>query len=271
MVKISACLVIHNEEKNISRCLKSVKGVVDEIIIAHDGECSDRTLEICRAYGAKIFMRPYAGFMEAHLPFCFNEARGDWLLRIDGDEYLSDELRNNLRILAQAEEVGAYEFLWPIWDGKKYLTKQWPRKRCLFKKNSISFLGMPHYLANVSGKIKKCNFILEHRPDYYNLAWPVFLSKWIGWSKIQARLYLKDFSDIKKYNYKDNSWPNLIKLRKNVPLILVPFEFIITLYNNLVNGAWREGVAGFLYSLYCGIYRIMVNYYVYLYKKNKIN
>ncbi len=267
MPKISACLVIYNEEARIKKCIDSLIGAVDEIIVVHDGECCDNTLKICRDYNAKIFIRPHAGFMEAHLPFCFDLAQGDWLLRIDADEYLSPELRNNLKILVGDGDVSAYELLWPIWDGKKYLTKQWPRKRCLFKKNKISFLGIPHYVINVEGKIKKCDFTIEHKPDYNSLAWPIFLSKWIAWSKIQAQAYLKNFSCIEKYNYNGNSWSSLIKLRRKIPLLLMPFEFSITLYKNLISGAWEEGRVGFLYSLYCGIYRVMVKNYIFLYKK----
>ena len=41
---ISACLVVHNEEKLIGRCLESIKNLVDEIIVVHDGPCQDKTL-----------------------------------------------------------------------------------------------------------------------------------------------------------------------------------------------------------------------------------
>ncbi|MDD4900600.1 MAG: methyltransferase domain-containing protein [Patescibacteria group bacterium] len=267
--KISACLVVHNEEKYIARCLESIYGAVDEIIVVHDGECADKTLAICKKYTDKIFIRNHAGVAEPHRPFSFRQASGEWILRIDADEFLSAELKEHIKNLVSDNSIGAYEFLWPIWDGKKYLTKQWPRKKCLFRKDQASFLGMPHYVANIHGKVEKCDFILEHRPDYNNLAWTVFKIKWIGLSKIQARIYCKKFSDIQKYNYSGDSWPRIIKLRKRVPLILIPFEFIVTLFNNLVSGAWRGGYAGFLYSLYCAIYRVMVNYYIFLYKRVK--
>ena len=41
---ISACLVVYNEEKVIRQCLDSIKGFVDEIILVHDGQCTDKTL-----------------------------------------------------------------------------------------------------------------------------------------------------------------------------------------------------------------------------------
>jgi glycosyltransferase involved in cell wall biosynthesis len=119
MEKISACLVVYNEEKLIRRCLESLRDVVDEIILVHDGECTDRTLEIAKEYGAKIFVRDHKGFCEHHRPFCCKQASYNWILQIDADEFLSAELRNNLRSLVSNQEVSAYELLWPFWDGKK--------------------------------------------------------------------------------------------------------------------------------------------------------
>jgi Glycosyltransferases involved in cell wall biogenesis len=68
--KISACIVVYNEEKVIKRCLDSIKNVVDEIILVHDGPCKDRTLEIAKRYTNKIFIRPHVGMMESTSCFC---------------------------------------------------------------------------------------------------------------------------------------------------------------------------------------------------------
>ncbi len=58
---ISACLVIHNERVLLRRCLESIKHVVSEIIVVHDGECSDDSLKMAKEYGAKIFQRQFIG------------------------------------------------------------------------------------------------------------------------------------------------------------------------------------------------------------------
>ena len=88
---ISACLVVYNEEAVIERCLQSIKGQVDEIIVVHDGPCADKTLEIAKRYTDKIFVRDHAGVMEAHLVFAFQQAQSEWLFRIDADEFLDVE------------------------------------------------------------------------------------------------------------------------------------------------------------------------------------
>jgi len=182
--KISACLVIYNEEKKIKRCLDSLVGVVDEIVVIHDGECKDKSLEIAKKYTNRVYVMEHAGEAEVHRPFSFKMAKNKWLLQIDADEFLSSELKNNLNKIINVNSIDAYEFLWPIWDGKKYISKSWPYKRCLFKKNKISFLGVPHYVVEVTGNIKKSDLILEHRPDKINYSWASFRIKWIKWAKV---------------------------------------------------------------------------------------
>lgn len=266
MSKISACLVVYNEEAKIKKCLQSLKDAVDEIIVVHDGECRDNTLKICYDYGAKVFTCFHAGFMEAHLPFCFSNAKGDWLLRIDADEYLSERLKNNLRALTEAEGVDAYKFLWPIYDGKRFVTSGWPYKLCFFKRDKVSFLGVIHYLPEINGHIRKCDYKLIHQPDYNNFSWTCFKGKWIKWAKIQAGNYFKEFNQIAKFNYLKNDWPSKIKLRKKYPIMLMPFEFFSTFIKDLILGGYKEFFIGYKSALMYACYRIMVNYYIFLKK-----
>lgn len=267
--RISACLVVFNEEKAIERCLDSIKDVVDEIIIVYDGECGDKTLEICRKYTDKIFIQDHIGEAEPHRAFGFSHASGDWILQIDADEFLSADLKKSIRNLAENKFVDAYEFLWPLWDGKNYITKNWPRKRCLFRKEKISFLGIPHYVAQVNGAIKKNKLILEHRPPVNYFVWKFFKIKYFKWAKIQAEYYLKNFKDIKKYNYHKNDWSLKIKLRAKFPMLLLPAEFIVTLLKNLSSGGYKEGIIGYKYALMISLYRVMVNYYIFIEKLKK--
>jgi glycosyltransferase involved in cell wall biosynthesis len=264
---ISVCIIAYNEEKVIKRCLNSIKDVVDEIIVVHDGDCLDKTLEICREYGAKIFIRPHYGAMEFHAPFCFKQAKGDWILRIDADEFLSEELRKGIINLTNKKDISAYEFLWPLWDGQRKLTINWPHKLCLFQKESVSFLGIVHFLPEIKGKIKKSCLVLEHRPDYNNFTWRIFKNKWLSWAKLQALMYLKKFEEVDKFNYKGDNWPPKIKIRIRFPIILMPFEFLITFLKSLTSGGWTGyWLIKFKVAFMLGVYRTMVNYYIFIYK-----
>jgi len=125
MCNISACIVVRNEEKLIKRCLESIVEVVDEIIVVHDGECGDKTIEICKKFNARVFVRKKRyNSAEPHRPFSYRKARFEWIFQIDADEYLSEGLRKEIPRLARDENVSAYEFLWPIWDEEKQITER---------------------------------------------------------------------------------------------------------------------------------------------------
>jgi glycosyltransferase involved in cell wall biosynthesis len=266
MTKISACLVVKNEEKLIGRCLESLVGAVDEIIIVHDGLCVDKTVEIGKQYKARIFVQEDFINCNPHRPFSFEQASHEWILQIDADEYLSADLAKNMRSLVQNSEIDAYEFLWPIWSGEKYLTKKWPHKRCLLKKSKASFLGIPNYVPDIEGNIRKSDLILEHRPLYDNFSFVIFKKKLLPKSRMQAGIYLKEFREIRKFNCAQFDWPKKIKLRRRFPLLLAPLEFIITVYKNLSSGAWREGVTGWKIAFMFGVYRLAMNYYIFIEK-----
>ena len=256
-------MVVHDEERLIARCLESLKDVTDEIIVVHDGPCADKTLAICEQFGAKIFRRDFHGEAEPHRPFSFQQASGDWILQIDADEYLSSELRQNIRLLAENEAVAAYEFVWPLWDGKRAISSSWPRKRCFFRKNQASFLGLPHFVVEVKGRIKRSNLVLGHEPEYNNYEWLKFKTKWLPWAKMQAEYYLKNFGVIEKFNYYQSDWPRAVRLRKKIPLIILPVDFILVFFRTLLSGAYRQGLIGFQVALMQGTYRAAVDYYLY--------
>jgi glycosyltransferase involved in cell wall biosynthesis len=93
-VKISVALITLNEEVNLPRTLESVKPLVrdgqGEIIIVDSGS-TDRTLDIARSFGAKIFSESWKGFA-AQKNSAMEKASGDWVLQLDADEVLEAEL-----------------------------------------------------------------------------------------------------------------------------------------------------------------------------------
>src|SRR5438105_9189521 len=76
---ISACIVVRNEGQLIRRCLESLAGAVAELIVVHDGPCDDDTVAIAEQFGCRVFVRPRYGHCERHLPFAYQQARGEWL------------------------------------------------------------------------------------------------------------------------------------------------------------------------------------------------
>ncbi|MFN9801337.1 MAG: glycosyltransferase family 2 protein, partial [Bacteroidota bacterium] len=91
MPTISAAIITYNEEKNIRRCLESLQGVADEIVVVDSGS-TDSTAALCSAYGVRILVHPFEGHIQQK-NYALNQCTGDWILSLDADEALSPELR----------------------------------------------------------------------------------------------------------------------------------------------------------------------------------
>jgi GT2 family glycosyltransferase/acetyltransferase-like isoleucine patch superfamily enzyme/2-polyprenyl-3-methyl-5-hydroxy-6-metoxy-1,4-benzoquinol methylase/Flp pilus assembly protein TadD len=85
---LSLCMIVKNEEQHLARCLLSATPAVDEIIIVDTGS-TDRTKEIARAYGAKVFDFPWTNDFSNARNHSLSQASGDWILVLDADEVIS--------------------------------------------------------------------------------------------------------------------------------------------------------------------------------------
>ncbi len=107
-MKISATIITFNEEKNIKRCLESLEEVVNEIVIV-DSFSTDKTIEICKLYTSKIYQQSFEGY-GSQKNFATNKSQNDWILSIDADEVLSQELKNSISKLKENSNFDAYTF-----------------------------------------------------------------------------------------------------------------------------------------------------------------
>lgn len=93
-VKLSVAIIAMNEERNIERCLASVHGIADEVVVVDSGS-TDRTLEICAAHGARVVHQAFLGHIEQK-NLAWSLTTGTHVLSLDADEALSDALRASL-------------------------------------------------------------------------------------------------------------------------------------------------------------------------------
>lgn len=105
-IKISACIITLNEEKNIARCINSLNEFVDEVIVV-DSFSKDQTVSIAEGLGAKVIQRPFKGYGDQKL-FAEQQASNEWLMTIDADEAASPELKNSILNLPEEPEYDAY-------------------------------------------------------------------------------------------------------------------------------------------------------------------
>lgn len=103
---LSLCMITKDEADALPRCLESVKGIVDEIVVVDTGS-TDETPQIAEGYGAKVIRFTWTGSFSDARNESLKHATGEWILWLDADEALAEGKENLRRILEQApEEVG---------------------------------------------------------------------------------------------------------------------------------------------------------------------
>jgi len=232
MNKLSVVIATKNEEKNIKDCLESVKWA-DEIIIV-DEFSSDNTVEICKEYTDKIFqIAPETRASQKN--FGIKKATGDWVLSLDSDERISPELEKEIKATIESIEFEGFRarfktyflgrwirhFGWfeyggiRLFKGKKYFTSSKYNAQIALEGN-IGFLKEPiiHYSYNsLTQYFEKVNrYTTDHAEDLFRKG---------------VRIKLSNFF-----------WYFFIK-----PIIL-------TLRRYFLKSGYKEGVYGFLLSVF---------------------
>lgn len=156
-MRLSVVIITHNEEANIRRTLESVLPLVrdgqGEIIIV-DSESTDRTVEIARELGAKVFVEAWKGFA-AQKNSALEKAVGEWVLSLDADESLEPGLINNIE-----QAFNNHAFAGFYLRRKNYFLNRWmkhggfaEKKLRLFKREGGHFKDVPvHEVVEVNGR-----------------------------------------------------------------------------------------------------------------------
>lgn len=108
MTKLSAVIITLNEEKNIARCLESLQGVADEIIVV-DSFSADRTATICKEFGATFLLHPFQGHIQQK-NYAVEKTSHPLVLALDADEALSEELKASVMEVKTNRKHDAYQF-----------------------------------------------------------------------------------------------------------------------------------------------------------------
>lgn len=103
---LSIVVMTYNEEENIGRCLESVLGLGDEILVL-DSYSTDATVDIARHFGARIERCPFDSYVNQKTRL-IQLAEYDWVLTIDADEYLSPELKSSILQARATSEYDGY-------------------------------------------------------------------------------------------------------------------------------------------------------------------
>ncbi|MCY7410382.1 MAG: glycosyltransferase family 2 protein [Chitinophagales bacterium] len=143
---LSATIITFNEEKNIGRCIDSLNGVADEIIVV-DSFSADATEKICNSKNVRFIQHKFDGHIQQK-NFAMEQATHPMVLSLDADECLSNELKKSLLRIKQQPEFDGY-----FMNRKNNFCGKWirhcgwypDRKLRLWKKEIGSWGGMnPH-------------------------------------------------------------------------------------------------------------------------------
>ena len=164
MPVLTAILIAYNEEQDLPRALTSLAGIADEIILLDSGS-TDRTCEIARALGARVYHRHLDGFAEQK-NYAASFSSNDWILSIDCDHELSSELRASmLAWKQQIPEKNAYEILlFTNYLGGWIRHSGWyPEfKVLLYRRDKGKFAGALHERIHVDGPVGRLSGHLFH-------------------------------------------------------------------------------------------------------------
>ncbi len=164
-MEISAVIITFNEEKRLEPALKSLAGLVSEIIVV-DSFSTDNTVRLAKKYTNKVFQRKWTDYSDQK-NYANTRASFPWILSLDADERISPELREEI-LEVKKEEPECDGFLIPrqvYYLGKWIRHSGWypDRKLRLFRKDRARWEGeFVHERLVIEGKIQKLNGSIHH-------------------------------------------------------------------------------------------------------------
>ena len=213
MPGLSLVVCLHKERDLLERLLKRAAGCYDELVVVHDGPDETDVRSVAEGYGGRFFERPRRFSQEHHWPFAWEQARHDWILRWDVDEFPSEELRAWLSDFRARPEpdarVSGFTCVLPLWDGERARTKSWPRRIALVHRRRVRYFGMPEQPPVPDGTLTPLGLVLHHQPlrRCYGLRYSVARPKVRRWHAEIGRALLGKPTDLPCWRWEDPSWP----------------------------------------------------------------
>jgi len=162
LIELSAAIITKNEEQRLPDCLKSLS-FVNEIIVVDSGS-TDRTVEIAKAFGCRVYVEDWKGY-GPQKNSAIEKCNDDWVLILDADERVTEETREVIIKTLKGPTADAYSF-----RRKNYLHGRWlrhsgywpDRQVRLVNKNKGQFQGFIHEKWVTKGHIHGLDAHIEH-------------------------------------------------------------------------------------------------------------
>jgi len=162
---LSVVIITKNEQDKIARCLKTVDWA-DEIVVVDDLS-TDRTVEICQEFGAKVISHKSCGNFDRQRNIGMDNARGEWILQMDADEVIPEDLKEAIeKAISQNSEFCGFQFRrknFFLGHFMRYGGFYGPYSLKLFKKSCGRYVGHSvHETLKVEGKIGTIEADINH-------------------------------------------------------------------------------------------------------------
>lgn len=206
MAKISVVINTLNEERNLPRALTSIKDFADEVVVC-DMYSDDKTVEIAKKFGAKVYDHKRTAFVEPARNFALSKATSDWILILDADEEVVASLNQKLKNIVEEDSVDYVRIPRKNIIFGKWLrhSRWWPDYNIrFFKKGKVIWDGKIHSVPKTLGQGIDLEARQENALIHYNyLSLDQYLERLTRYSRIQADQLIEN-------GYKF-SWQDLIR------------------------------------------------------------
>lgn len=247
---ISVVLATYNEEKNLDRCLNSVKDFADEVIVV-DGSSTDKTRELAKKLGAKVHKTTNKANFHINKQLAMDKAKGSLVLQLDADEVVDQELASFIKKIAKELKQNKPKEDQPVaWWVKrknyfmgKFLKKggQYPDPviRLYLKGKARLPQKDIHEQMKVDGPEGWAEGHLLH---YSNPTFSEYIRKWSAYTSFKATQLKEDKTRL--------SLINSVKY-----LFWLPTFTFLSLF--VRHKGFLDGVEGFIFALFSGLHHPM--------------
>ncbi len=238
-MKLSLCLAVYNEEKNIHYPLGSGIDLVDEVVVV-DGGSTDKTVEIAKSYGKKVRIIETTNPKNFHInkQKAVDAAKGEWILQLDADEELSPELKKE--ISSATCRYNGYYIPRKNWFLSRFLMKGgvYPDYVLrLYKKEGAHFnTDEVHENIKIKGEVGYLQNAILH---YSDPTFSRYIARWQRYTSFDAE---KLYRESKKSGYK----PSAIAY-----LVIKPIGWFLKTYFR--HKGFMDGLPGFIFHFFSSV------------------
>lgn len=242
-MKLTVVVLTHNDEERIVDCLESVQ-FADELLVVDDYS-QDRTIELAKQFTKNVLNHELRNNFANHRNYALDHAHGEWVLFVDSDEIVSQELGNEIVSKIKNAKVNGYflkriDVMW----GEKILHGEAGEVRLLrlAKKDSGKWHGKVHETWRIRGSYDELINPLFHTPHQ------------------SVREFVKDVDMYSTLRTEELAEAGI----KSSFFAILIYPFMKFILNYIFKRGYRDGIPGFLYAMTMSFHSFLVRAKLYL-------